>query len=446
MSGPKTTSYRLTDAVADLQRLSQQLEAAARARAEEQRRLEAERQRREAEARARAEEARRREEARLQRLSAARATRRRLALLREQIAGGMASLPASQERPKLPELPEIVDESTGALEALLDTFAGIENRLDEIKARVGTAIALADVDLSWLGEAEPLAQMLERFSAAASGPSSGATALADAQAREAAVTRIVSRLLGASVDELPPAFESLVQQAIGTESAARFDMLCTELRRHVQEHNDRVKARRRAGETAASWLDRLEPLDVQGHCAELREALRQVQDGLRPWDSQIESECRSALDALERAARQRQDARAAQILEASLRDLGYEVDGIEQTIFSEGGAVHFQDRDWGDHFMRLRVSPERGTLHFNMVRSADSPASAARDLELEQQWCRTYPELMKVLAARGIATEPLRALGAGSFAVETVPASALPRRQKTASRREAPAAQRQLPD
>lgn len=448
MSGPKSTSYRLTDALEDIHRLRREVEAAAQRRAqEEQRRQEAERQRLEAEARARAEEERRREQERQQRLAAARATRRRLMLLREHIAASMSSLPATQERPELPLLPEIDDESTPALDALLRSFAGLESRLDEIRLRVGTALTLADVDLSWLGAAEPLARMLERFAAAASGPTPQEEATVfDAQARAATVGRIAGHLLGASVDELPPAFESIVQQAIAMASPARFDMLCTELRRQVQLHNDRVQARRRASQTATSWLEQLAPLDVQGQHAGLRESLGQVRDGVRPWDPQIEIECRLALDALERAARQRQDARAAQILEATLRDLGYEVEGIAQTLFAEGGAVHFQDRAWGDHFMRLRVFPERATLHFNMVRAADASASAARDRELEQQWCRSFPELMKQLAARGIATGPLRALEAGSFAVETVPAAALPQRKKATARREAPTVQRRLPD
>jgi DNA repair exonuclease SbcCD ATPase subunit len=453
MSGPKTTSYRLSDEIDDLSRAVQQLEESARQQAaearrleeEERRRAEAERQRREAEARARAEEARRLESIRLERLSAVRATRRRLALMHEGIVNAMAGLSPIEDKPSLPSIPDIEDESTGALEDQLRIFAGIEQRLTEVRARVATSSALADIDIFWLGEAESLAQLLDRFAKGRHSHGAQREAIDQATTRAADVGRIVGHLLEVSVNELPPSFESLVQRALRVESAARFDMLRLELQRQVQQHNERVKARRRGSESAAGWIDRLGAMDTEGRFADLREALTSVRDGLRPWDGELESECRSALEALEQSAQRRRDAKAAAILGATLRDLGYEVDGIAQTLFAEGGAVHFQARGWNDYFMRLRVSPDRQTLHFNMVRSADAPTSAARDLEMEQQWCRGYPELMKTLAARGIETEPLRAVAAGSFAVQAVLPDSLPRRQKSTAQHSAPAAASRLP-
>lgn len=473
MSGPKTTSYRLSDAINELNRLTQQLQEAERQRAEgarrveeeerrraeaerrhaeearrreeeERRRTEAERRRREAEARARAEEARRREAIRLERLSAARAARRRLTLMHERLVNAMAALPAKQDRPSLPPIPEIDDESTSALEALLRIYAGVEQRLSDVQARVATAGALADIDLSSLGEAESLAQMLDRFAKLSRGAAVAEQA-GSSDDRATAINRILGHLLEVSVNELPPSLESLVQRALSLENTARFDMLYIELQRQVQEHNERVKARRRGGEAATGWIDRLGPLDTEGRFADLREALAQVRDGLRPWDGALESECGAALKVLEEAAQQRRDATAARILEATLRDLGYEVEGIEQTLFTDGGAVHFQGRGWNDYFMRLRVSPDRQTLHFNMVRSADAPASAARDLEMERQWCSGFPEVMKTLAARGIATTLVRALAAGSVPVEAVRPESLPSRQKSTAQQAAPAAASQLP-
>jgi hypothetical protein len=453
MSGPKTTSYRLSDAIHDLSRAVQQFEETERQRAVEERRLdederrrvESERQQREAEARARAQEARRQESIRLERLSAVRATHSRLALMHEAITSAMAGLPQDEDKLNLPSIPEIEGESIHALDGLLHTYDGIERRLTEVRARVATANALASIDLSWLGEAESLAQVLDRFAKVRQTPAAHPALLGDSADRDAEVASIVGHLLEVSLTELPPSLESLVQRALRVDSAARFDMLRIELQRQVQLHNERVKTRRQGSKSAAEWIERLGAIDIEGHFAELRETLSQARDGMRPWDQDLESACSAAAETLERIAAQRRDAKAASILEATLNDLGYEVDGISQTLFADGGALHFQGRGWNDHFMRLQVSADRKTLHFNMVRAADAPASEARDLEMEQQWCRGYPELMKTLAARGIETEPLRAVSAGSFAVQAVRPETLPKRKVAGTHHSKNAAASQRP-
>jgi hypothetical protein len=239
----------------------------------------------------------------------------------------------------------------------------------------------------------------------------------------------VGRLRDTPLKDLPTALESLIQRAVSSENVARFDMICTELRLQVQKHNERVDARHRSMSLAAEWLNRIASLDVRGRHADLREQLADVVAGFRPWDGDLEKLCKAGLTDLEGEAQRTQDAFAAKILESTLKDLGYEVEGISATLFADGGTVLFQGRSWNDHFMRMRVSPDRGSMHFNMVRSADSPASADQDLDMEQQWCSGYPELLSTLAARGIETTPLRSLAAGSFAVESVPPEALPQRQ-----------------
>jgi hypothetical protein len=449
MSGPKSARYSITDALSNLQSATQELAAAAERRRqheEEQRRLAQERAQREAEARARAEEALKRERARLARLGSVRATRRRLALVQDRLAGMIAALPPAEGNPTLPVLPEIEDESFEGLDSTQRALEGVSRRLDEIRARVDTANALADLDLTGLGEAASLQEMLEQFAhcvdtAGARLPGQASEVVA-ATERGEQIRRIVGRLLEVSVDDLPAALEVLAQKAIVADSSTRFEMLCTELRLQVQSHNARVTSRRRASELADGWLAKLTPLDVEARWADLRLALQQVQQGFRPWDSDLQTLCDNALAKLEAAAQVRRDAHAAEILEDTLRDLGYEVEGIAQTLFAEGGTVFFQGKGWNEYYMRLRVSPERGSLHFNMVRAADTVAPAQRDPEMEQQWCAGYPELMRTLAARGIAATPLRALAAGALAVEQVQRNALPKPQSRTERQAAPPARR----
>lgn len=431
MSGPKSTNYRLSDAIDDLNRAAQELRLEVQRREEEERRhAEQERKRREAEARARAEEARRREEARQQQLSAARSTRRRLVMLRERIVAAIASLPPeSGIPPAIPEVPEIKEESMEGLTSLLRNFESINHRLDEIKARVEMSGMLADLDVSTLGKAETVGEMLDRYAASRNRHSVTSSQDDTLEKRRDIVNRIIGRLLEVSIEELPPALESLMQRALGVENTNRFEMLCTELRLQVQQNNERVERRKKAMELAHTWLSRIESLDVDGTFAELRESLVDIRSGGRSWDDDIENKCQTALAELEHAVQRRRDARASKILEATLRDLGYKVDSIGKTLFTEGGAVYFQAGGWNDYYMRLRIMPDRGVMHFNMVRSAEGMASTQRDLEMEREWCSKYPRLMEVLGARGIGTTSLRALPAGTYEVETVQPTDLPEKR-----------------
>jgi hypothetical protein len=120
---------------------------------------------------------------------------------------------------------------------------------------------------------------------------------------------------------------------------------------------------------------------------------------------------------------------AARVLEESLRDLGYEVDGIGETLFVEGGLVHFQKTGWNDYFVRLRVDATRGNLNFNVVRAGQTGEDRRHeDMLAEDRWCAEFPRLRETLAARGIEVAVTRMLGAGQVPVQVVDAGSLPRR------------------
>lgn len=121
-------------------------------------------------------------------------------------------------------------------------------------------------------------------------------------------------------------------------------------------------------------------------------------------------------------------AAAALVLEQSLRDLGYAVDGIGETLFVEGGVAHFQQAGWGDYQVRLRVDAQRGSLNFNVVRAGSAGEDRRReDLLAEERWCAEFPKLQATLAARGFRVAVTRMLGAGEVPVQVVPAASLPR-------------------
>ena len=95
------------------------------------------------------------------------------------------------------------------------------------------------------------------------------------------------------------------------------------------------------------------------------------------------------------------------MLQESLRDLGYEVDDIEATLFVDGGTVHFRRPGWENYFVRLRVDPRERTVNFNVVRARGDEENAERrrlDALAEDRWCAEFPRLMQTLAARGLRT------------------------------------------
>jgi len=438
MSGPKSASYSLYDERLNAahRQLMRALEAEFQREVSEARARKADEARaREAEARARAEQARQQEQARASRLAAVRDQRRRVVALRSQLADALSVTDGGSEVATLPQVPEIHDETMEGLVACGDELASIERRLGEVGHRVATARILGEIDLSGLGAAASVGQVLDRFVEMRRQSNVAPEKTRPGSARRAKVDQIVGRLSDIQVNDLPPTIESLLQRALEVDGNERFDMLCTELRLQVQQFNERLKKRERWAETARDWLGRLEPLDVEGAFADLRESINDVAAGRRPWDEALEATSRSALAGLEEAARKRRDEQAARILELTLRDLGYDVEGIEHTLFGEGGAVYFQGSGWNDYFMRLRVSPNRKGLHFNMVRSGEATASAERDREMEQQWCAGYSKLLEALVARGIDVSPTRSAEAGEYAVETVRPEALPRRVREATRR-----------
>lgn len=118
---------------------------------------------------------------------------------------------------------------------------------------------------------------------------------------------------------------------------------------------------------------------------------------------------------------------AARVLEQSLRDLGYEVEGIGETLFVEGGVAHFQKAGWHDYFVRLRVDAGRGTLNFNVVRAGQAGDDRRQeDMLAEERWCAEFPRLKETLALRGIAIDVTRMLAAGEVPVQVVDAASLP--------------------
>jgi hypothetical protein len=201
-----------------------------------------------------------------------------------------------------------------------------------------------------------------------------------AAARQQLIERVLDRLDLDPGAPLPAALDALAQQIAQAPTTERAAALATELRYQVQTHN--------AARAAAA-----------------RE--------------------KSAL-----AGRQQLEEAAAVVLEQSLKDLGYAVEEIEETLFVEGGVAHFQRPEWGDYFIRLRIDPKRNAMNFNVVRTGEAGEDRRHeDLRAEERWCSEFPRLFETLKARGIPIDVTRLLQAGEAPVQVVDASSLPARR-----------------
>ncbi|MCC7040036.1 MAG: hypothetical protein IT516_06975 [Burkholderiales bacterium] len=249
---------------------------------------------------------------------------------------------------------------------------------------------------------------------------------ADAQRLRATAARVLARLELAPGATLPSALEALARRIVLAPSVERAEALATELRRAVQLERD-ARAAQAADAAAATRLLAALPADAP---APLLLALEAVVAGTARLDAQLRKAAEDVLDEAAAASEQRATAAAATVLEESLRDLGYEVEDIEATLFADGGAVHFRRAGWDNYFVRLRVAPAERTVNFNVVRARGDEENAERrrqDALAEDRWCAEFPRLMATLAARGLALDVTRRLDAGAVPVQVVDAASLPK-------------------
>lgn len=160
-------------------------------------------------------------------------------------------------------------------------------------------------------------------------------------------------------------------------------------------------------------------------------ALARELDGTPPGERALllASELRRRVQAYaEEDYHRRTEEATATIVEQSLRDLGYQVEDIPNTLFLEGGVAHFRRRDWGDYMVRMRVDSTEGAANFNVVRAERPGADATSIMDhlAEDRWCAEFPVLLKTLEARGALVHVTRKLAPGELPVQRVDPAQLP--------------------
>ncbi|MEF8714895.1 MAG: hypothetical protein V5B39_15335 [Accumulibacter sp.] len=280
------------------------------------------------------------------------------------------------------------------------------------------------------------------------------------EVREKRSAVLIDRVAELSATELAPEVTPLLEEFLATASDTRARMLETELKIRIGQLIEDRSRRARESEEARRLIDRLPPSDDSG-VRKLVDQLSLVVGGEVRLTDALRVQVDSTVARLALAARQDEAAvrqtMAAAILSEALNDLGYEAEPIEKTLFAEGGMVHFHEAAWGDYYMRMRVSPERQQINFNLVRAAASGEHAnphRDDVRIENAWCSEsgLKKLVGVLKDRGLDFTMVREIKAGSLPVQVVSPAEVPlqgRRDTSAeagssSRRQAPSVSKSI--
>jgi hypothetical protein len=232
-------------------------------------------------------------------------------------------------------------------------------------------------------------------------------------------------------------------EQLGDELQAILVMAAARLRETAGEDAEALELRTLAAETLAAGpagaqavAERLlariahlgpPPADI----ATLAKELQGTPPGERASLLAMELRRRVQLYAGEAQQRLVQQATAT-IVRQSLKDLGYEVEDVADTLFVEGGVMHFRRPGWGDYMVRLRADPRGGTVNFNVVRATDAEGEHGNEASVldhlaEDRWCAEFPALLATLAARGVRLDVTRRLEAGEVPVQRVARDRLPR-------------------
>lgn len=360
------------------------------------------------------------------------ATRQRMTALHAQVEKLEARIrrlaALGQGDVKVPERPSGEADANSDWSAYLRELEALEVVLNaQVESRAGQALreALAAAD-----KAPGLESVMELYLAQRQQMMN--LTETDVNQWRATVERILARLEHAPGEALPVNLENLAREIILAETPARAELLANELRFRIHRIRQEQAEAEQAVEEARQWLLHWSTQWQESAPESLKTLVEEAAAGLIRLDGAMRQRVMDALAAAQAEQDLAVQQASAQVLEQSLQDLGYQVEGVEQTLFLEGGMVHFQRSDWEGYFVRLRVNPAENTFNFNVVRAreegkAEDDAHRKRmDFMAEERWCTEYPKLMETLAARGLHLQVTRLLGAGELPVQAVAPESLP--------------------
>lgn len=166
---------------------------------------------------------------------------------------------------------------------------------------------------------------------------------------------------------------------------------------------------------------------VPEHLQKIAQELDQTLPGERAHllATELRAQVQAHIEAVQK--QQVQEATSVVVLQ-SLKDLGYQVEEVSDTLFVEGGVLHFRRPGWGNYMVRMRIGAQAESANFNVVRAVSQGANERSVLDhlAEDRWCAEFPALLQALEVRGIHLQVIRRLEAGEVPVQLVDAAKLP--------------------
>ncbi len=276
---------------------------------------------------------------------------------------------------------------------------------------------------------------MTRLGAAGSEPIDAVTALASrrseaekaeegseeeaARELEGTIVRLVARLEADAPAEDVARVERATLAAREASGAAARELALDALRVQVQEANGAAASARERAEELARLEARLE-----GCPGPQADAARELLSSLRPRPEPLPAGLQAMVEAaLEDGDRRARSGYVAGELGRALAEMGYEVGPEFTTTLAASGRALATRPGWQGYGVAVSCSGDPPRLDLDVVRGEASRADqAARDLEVEREFCAGRPALLDHLAAAGIDASQSRIVAEGSVELLVEPA------------------------
>jgi len=319
--------------------------------------------------------------------------RRRLAVAQQEVDGLAVPVPLAMAAPPAG------DEAVEAVEGWLRDFRGqvgaAERDLDAALAQARVVRMLDQLSADGAGAPVEKVHLERRASAAAT----------EDRSRVEAVARILERLEGDVEPDTRADVEKLAAQVTvaASSTAAGLEL---ELRQAVNAANAAALDRRAMADEASMLRAELRGFEgvLEDSAVEQLDAMLVA---VEAGDEKMSAALRRQVEAVRaRAAEESERRYVADVVTASLDELGYTTaDEFEETL-SRTGQAYFQRDEWADYAVRVRLDADADRLDFDVVRMDDGPElGEGADTAAEERWCGEVPAIEEALGRRGVALD-----------------------------------------
>lgn len=342
------------------------------------------------------------------------------------IAAGVAAYNSARERIRKEREQAMKEQRDNLLKAhkeWLQKLASSTKEMPEQKVRTTREIIAEmvaplkegpDTDYSDL-KAEAL---LNKMFAGASEPSVPVLPEGNMAEQCKTVTDNIQGLLSGLNIPMPKAVSTKIERLRQTQDIVEAAALAREIRIDINREKEQIKQEQQEAQEMLGGLPSDFPENV-------RQLLKEVVAGHERFSAELKNIILKTQQEIE-VTRKR---KAAEILATTLSGMGYELEPVSASIFTEGGRVHFRKSDWEDSYC-VKMSVKGNAINFNMQKTAESKPET--DKEMEREWATEFKKVQKELEGKGVRITNVRVNSEpGASAVPVSDAIKLDTKKKT---------------